>query len=325
VGLEALIRRPPTSEEQQAHAGTAELQGALEAARQQFFATVKDIRPQLHRFCTRMSGSVLDGEDLVQETLAQAFYSFGSLKDARRLEPWLFRIAHNKCLDFLRGEKRQREILVPYDDEALERGPDGTDVPAEPIDEALATLVVGLPPMERACVLLKDVLDYRLAEIADVVDSTLAGVKAALHRGRVKLRQLNRTPPPSTVLDREERRLLDEYLACFNRRDWDELRRLIRADARVEVVGVTEFKLLDVGTPYFRNYSALLWEWKLSLARVDGEPMIVHWKKVGTEWRPHAAVRLWWQGGKVARIKDYVHVDYLLRDAHTEEDETASE
>ena len=53
--------------------------------------------------------------------------------------------------------------------------------------------------------------------------------------------------------------------------------------------------------------------------------MIVHWKKVGTEWRPHAAVRLWWQGGTVVRIKDYAHVDYLLRDAHTEANETASE
>src|SRR2546427_11145334 len=95
--------------EQPARVGTADLQGTLEDARKRFLAAVKDMRPRLHRFCTRMCGSVLDGEDLVQETLAQAFYSLSSLKDESRLEPWLFRIAHNKCVDFLRREEGQQE------------------------------------------------------------------------------------------------------------------------------------------------------------------------------------------------------------------------
>ncbi len=67
--------------------------------------------------------------------------------------------------------------------------------------------------------------------------------------------------------------------------------------------------------------AGLPWDWKLSLARVDCEPVIVHWKKVGADWRPHMAIRLWGQRGKVVRIKDYAHVHYLLRDAHTEADE----
>jgi hypothetical protein len=75
---------------------------------------------------------------------------------------------------------------------------------------------------------------------------------------------------------------------------------------------------LKPDAPYFRNYSALRWEWKLSLARVDGEPLIVHWQKVGADWLPRAAVKLWWRDGKVARIRDYVHVDYLLRHARTD-------
>src|SRR6266576_292491 len=217
--------------EQPARVGTADLQGTLEDARKRFLAAVKDMRPRLHRFCTRMCGSVLDGEDLVQETLAQAFYSLSSLKDESRLEPWLFRIAHNKCVDFLRREKWQQEESVPYDDEGVSEHP--LD------DDALAMLVAELPPMERACVLLKDVLDYHLAEIADVVDSTLGGVKAALHRGRAKLRQLHRTRSP-VELDRDQRKLLDEYLACFTRRDWDALRCLIQSDARIATAGVTE-------------------------------------------------------------------------------------
>src|SRR5258706_87267 len=79
-----------------------------------------------------------------------------------------------------------------------------------PIEEALATLVGELPPKERAAVLLKDVLDYPLTEVADIADSTLGGVKAALHRGRAKLRAL-KTAPALTEFDTDQRRLFDAY------------------------------------------------------------------------------------------------------------------
>jgi RNA polymerase sigma-70 factor (ECF subfamily) len=304
--------------EQPAHTGTIGLQASLEETRRLFLAAVKEIRPRLHRFCTRMSGSALDGEDLVQETLAQALYSLSSLKDESRLESWLFRIAHNKCVDFLRRERSQREDTVPYDEIHDSGNSAESELFDEPVDGALTALVSALPPMERACVLLKDVLDYRLTEIAEIVDSTLGGVKAALHRGRTKLRELHQAPS-QVELDRQQRRLLEEYIECFNRRDWDALRRLIQADARVEIVGVTEVPALGVGAPYFGNYSALPWEWRLSLARVDGEPQIVHWRKIGTDWVPLSAIRLWWRDGKVTRIRDYVHVEYLLTHSHTEE------
>jgi RNA polymerase sigma-70 factor (ECF subfamily) len=143
----------------------------------------------------------------------------------------------------------------------------------------------------------------------------VGGVKAALHRGRAKLRALQEAPS-AVELDRRQRELLEAYADCFNRHDWDALRRLIEVDAMLEVVDAFVGKLEESG--YFGNYAALPWEWKLSLSRVDGEPVIVHWKKVGSDWRAHAAIRLWWQDGKVVRIKDYAHVDYLLRDAQTE-------
>ena len=264
-----------------------------------------------------MCGSVLDGEDVVQETLAQAFYQLGSLRDETRLEPWAFRIAHHKCVDFLRRERRQREDTVPYEDAYDPETPvDGDDL-GEPVDDALAALVGELPPKERAAVLLKDVLQYRLAEVAEVVDSTVGGVKAALHRGRAKLRALHETPSEAEV-DREQRKLLDAYLECFNRRDWDALRRLIQVDARIEIVDAAEETMLDVGRNYFGIYANLPWEWQFSLARVDGEPLIVHWRRVGAEWQPLTALKLWWRDGKVIRIKDYVHVHYMLQHARME-------
>ncbi len=236
---------PPIATGPLAPDNTADLQANLEDSKKRFLAAVKEIRPRLHRFCARMTGSVLDGEDLVQETLAQAFYYLSSLKDQSRLEPWLFRIAHNKCVDFLRRERRQGEDTVPYlDDHVPDDVPDDAEWD-EPVSDALAALVAELPPMERACVLLKDVLDYRLAEIAEVVESTVGGVKAALHRGRAKLRVLQQAHG-SVELDREQRALVDAYIERFNRRDWEGLRRLIQADARIEIVGVDRDQRRDL-------------------------------------------------------------------------------
>jgi RNA polymerase sigma-70 factor (ECF subfamily) len=301
--------------EQLAQGGSTELRASIEATRKQFLAAVKEVRPRLHRFCSRMCGSVLDGEDIVQETLADAFYRLPSLRDPSRLEPWLFRMAHNKCVDFLRRERRDREDTVPYGPEHdAELPADESATDDAPIDDALAALVGELPPKERASVLLKDVLQYRLSEVADVVDSTVGGVKAALHRGRAKLRALHELPS-QPALDRDRRALLDAYIECFNRRDWDALRRLIQVDARLEIVDAAEGTMLDVGVNYFGNYESLPWEWRLSLARVDGEPLIVHWRRIDGEWRATTAVRLWWEQGKVTRIRDYVHVEYLLQDS----------
>ena len=86
------------------------LKAGLDQTRQQFLQLVEDLRPQLHRFCTRMSGSALDGEDLVQETLAQAYFKLSLLEQSASLRAWIFSIAHRKCLDFLRSRKAQPEV-----------------------------------------------------------------------------------------------------------------------------------------------------------------------------------------------------------------------
>jgi RNA polymerase sigma-70 factor (ECF subfamily) len=252
-----------------------------------------------------MVGSVLDGEDLVQETLTEAFIHLSSLRDADRLEPWLFRIAHHKCVDFIRSERRQ--LLMDAPDEVTEQ--------SEPIDEPLAMFVGTLPPKERAAVLLKDVLDYHLDEVAEIIESTVGGVKAALHRGRAKLRATDPNSAPAVVLDVSQRALLDAYVDRFNRHDWDGLRALIQADARLELVGVAAGTMLDIGKNYFSNYTQLPVEWRFSVDLVDGELTAVHWRYLGDVWRAWSAIRLWWQDGKVARIRDYGHVDYLLAQA----------
>ena len=152
-----------------------------------------------------------------------------------------------------------------------------------------------------------------IAEVADIVDSTVGGVKAALHRARTKLTTM-KAAPPVAVMDGEQRRLFEAYAEVFKRRDWDALKQLVRADARLEIVGAAEGIMSGLGATYSTNYTALKWEWRLSPGVVDGVPVIVHWRRDGNTWRPHAAIRLWWRDCAVVRIRDYIHVDYLLTD-----------
>ena len=163
---------------------TAPDRGTFDARYLAFLTTVADLRPSLHRYCARMTGSVADGEDVVQEALFDAYRRLESFDDSRRLEPWLFRIAHNRCVDLLRrrGAREDAESEADVPDAVW---PD--DPPGPALGRAVEHLVLTLPPMERACVLLKDVLDHSLEEIAELTGSTVGGVKAALHRGRAKL------------------------------------------------------------------------------------------------------------------------------------------
>jgi RNA polymerase sigma-70 factor (ECF subfamily) len=293
---------------------TPDVRDAVLQSRKQFVAAASAVRPRLHRFCARMCGSSLDGEDLVQEALAEAFYNLPSLKDAARFEPWLFRIAYHKCIDFLRRERGRDDVSFDEEhDQPADANGYGDALSDTPIDDALAALVRALPPKERASVFLKDVLDYPIAEVADIVDSTVGGVKAALHRARAKLRAM-KAAPVVAEMDREQRRLFEAYAEVFNRRDWDALKQLVRADARLEIVGAAEGIMSGLGATYSTNYTTLKWEWRLAPAIVDDVPVILHWRRDGDAWRPHAAIRLWWRDGTVVRIRDYIHVDYLLTD-----------
>jgi RNA polymerase sigma factor (sigma-70 family) len=158
--------------------------GRFDAQYRAFLETVTHVRGDLHRYCARMTGSVFDGEDVAQEALFEAYRNLDKFDESRPLKPWLFGIAHNRCIDFLRKRKVrvEAETALAIPDSVAPEHP--ASVVVRP---ALERLVTSLPPMERACVLLKDVFDYSLEEIADLLGSTVGGVKSALNRGRTKL------------------------------------------------------------------------------------------------------------------------------------------
>jgi RNA polymerase sigma-70 factor (ECF subfamily) len=204
--------------------------GRFEARYLAFLETVAHIRPRLHRYCARMTGSAFDGEDVVQDALFDAYRKLDSYDESRPLAPWLFRIAHHRAIDHLRrrGVREAAESMAAGSDIVEADRPVSDDV-----RQAMDRLVGHLPPKERACVLLKDVFDYSLEETADLVDSSVGGVKAALHRGRRKLERLAAQPVSPAPVATSTLQLAQRYADGFNRRAWDELRGLIRADARI--------------------------------------------------------------------------------------------
>jgi RNA polymerase sigma-70 factor (ECF subfamily) len=255
-----------------------------------------------------MTGSVMDGEDIVQDALFQAYRRLDTFDNSRPLAPWLFRIAHNQCIDFL----RHREVRQTAEAAAAE--PDLVEAadPVGPIvGRAIEHLVLALPPKERACVLLKDVFDYSLEEIAELVDSTVGGVKAALNRGRSKLAVLSEPSTRTARANPEISRLLHLYVERFNRRDWDGLRELITADARLLVADRFFGPLTDA--PYFSRYERLTTLWRMAAGEVDGQMAVVALRQEDGVWTPYSIVRVQTAGGLIKHVVDYWHCPWVLR------------
>jgi len=283
--------------------------GPFEARYLAFLETVSTLRPSSHRYCARMTGSVMDGEDVVQETLFEAYRKLDKFDESRPLKPWLFRIAHNRCIDCLRRrgvrDEADAAVAVP---ESIE--------PAEPVlgtGKAVEHLVLMLPPKERACVLLKDVFDYSLEEIAELVDSTVGGVKAALNRARTKLADSPPREKPTRSTSPELKRVMQLYVERFNRRDWDGVRELVSADARLNIAERFAGKFSEA--PYFFNYERWPVPWKLALGEVDGEPMVIILERGADTWTARSAIRFDMIGQRIERIVDYVHCPWVIQAA----------
>jgi RNA polymerase sigma-70 factor (ECF subfamily) len=290
----------------------------LQAAREHFLQLVDEIRPDLHRYCARMIGSVADGEDIVQDTLARAYYELSALKELPALRSWLFRIAHNRALDKLRGSDRR--MTRPLEDLGEAVTDDIADLDAalsrEQAVHAAISRFLELVPLQRSCVILKDVLDYSLSEIAALLDISVPAVKSSLHRGRVRLRELSEQPEDGEPRRRAVSSALARYAALFNARDWEAIRAMLVEDVRLDVVSAVTRTGRDKVGLYFTNYDGLK-GWRAVPGWLDGREVLVVFRSA-QDARPRYFVELGFRDGQIASIRDFFHVPYIAQDARIE-------
>jgi RNA polymerase sigma-70 factor (ECF subfamily) len=272
-----------------------------------------ELRPKLHRYCARMVGSVIDGEDVVQDALVKAVQSFGAAGPIGNPEGWLFRVAHNTALDFLRRRNRQEGVRSGEEVDMIAD-------PAEPVESRQAAAAslrtfMRLPVAQRSSVILMDVLGCSLQEICAVMDCSLPAVKAALHRGRVRLSELAGEPDdaPSPVLSQADRARLLAYVDHFNARDFDAIRDMIADDVRLELVNKTRLSGKAEVSRYFGNYSKVH-DWHLVPGLVEGLPAILVFDPDKPSARPAYFMLLQWSADKVAAIRDFRHASYVADD-----------
>ena len=272
------------------------------------------MRPRLHRYCARMTGSVIDGEDLLQDALLKAVEAFHAAGPLHHPEGWLFRIAHNTALDFLRRKSRQAAI---FSEAELDMIADELDaVTSRQIASASLRTFMRLPETQRACVILSDVLGCSLNEVCDVMEASLPAVKAALHRGRAQLRKIAFEPEeaPQPKLSENERAQLAAYVAHFNARDFDAIRAMIGDDVRLDLVNKTRMRGKAEVARYFGNYSGA-GDWRLMVGLVEGRPAILVFDPDASDAPPKYFMLLGWDGGKVATIRDFRYAPYIIEGA----------
>jgi RNA polymerase sigma-70 factor (ECF subfamily) len=288
--------------------------GPTTARHAQLLALADELRPELHRYCARLMGSVIDGEDVVQDTFTRAVAALAELEEDAPMRAWLFRIAHNRALDLLRGRAaRTTEPIEAASEVADPASPDPVEMLMR--QEAVKTAVsrfAELPTLQRSVVILKDVLDEQLSEIAALLDLTVDAVKGHLARGRARLREINAQAATLTEA-RPVSAAVTRYVTLFNRRDWDGLRALLADDVKlVQSTYPPRAGAADVGM-FFGIYSRSA-PVRLAAAWLDGREVIAVYED------PHAvkpSYLMWleWRDGRISFIRDYKYVRYVIDDA----------
>ena len=285
-----------------------------EEARAAFDKSLGELRPKLHRYCARMTGSVIDGEDVVQDALVKAINAFPNAGSIADIDGWLFRIAHNAALDFLR---RRRCYEAIHADEEMEM----IAALTSPVSDHQATAAslrtfMRLPVAQRSCVILMDVLGYSLDEISRVTGTSVPAVKAALNRGRTRLRELTNEPEdlPIPARAEPERLLLAKYVDRFNARDFDAVRNMLADEVRLELVNRTRMNGKGEVGRYFHNYSDVD-DWRFVPGFVDRRLALLVFNPRDPSAAPAYFVLLEWAGDKLTNIRDFRHALYAIEGA----------
>lgn len=272
------------------------------------------LRPALHRYAARMVGSVLDGEDIVQEAVARAIGALDRTPPEGDAAPWLFRITHNAAIDFLRSRERTSAERELADDDMVS---DADDAARRLATRAAMSVFMRLSPSQRGAVILKDVLGYSNEEVAVILGTTLAASKAALYRGRAQLR-LHAEAAPEVISkpNADELARLQTYVDRFNDRDFDAIRAMLADDVRFDLVARMQGGRSSFET-YFSRYTEMS-AWRLNAGRIDGRLAAIVSNPAGPQRVPTNVIVVDWADDAIVRLRDFYHAQYVLDGAAVE-------
>jgi RNA polymerase sigma-70 factor, ECF subfamily len=297
---------------------------------QRFLDAFEPHRPELYRYCRHLTRSPWDAEDLAQDVMARSFVTLGTRFHALpNPRAWLFRVASSLWIDRMRRQRRERDVL------ALP----APDAPAEDVRaarEAAGTVIGELSPQERAAVVLKDVFDFSLSEIATALSTSVGAIKDALHRGRRKLAE----PRPEAPTKAPSTSVLDAFCAALNARDLPALTALLLDDAVTEIVGmVTEYGKAEPADPrtgsFAHGMSAItrtetggvaeryLTDYLGGPPRCEvrwyrGEPLLLFWFDHVDGPAVRTILTVETEGDRIGRTRNYFFLNHVIADVCTE-------
>ena len=281
-----------------------------------YLSALDDFRPALFRYCRSLTGNVWDAEDLVQETLEKGFARLGSVTyGIDNPRGYVLRIASNLWLTQLR-RRRVAESASERLEAPEARSPSPED--AAGVRDAGAALLQ-LAPQERAAILLKEIFDMTLEEIAQVLATSVGAIKAALHRGRARLRETNSAGAPRSM---PARAVLDRFVERYNARDRDGLLALLLDSASIEMPGV-DFEAgrdtfarkhgwltHNLVSPFDGQPTDAVWE----TAEFQGEPIVLVSYPRGGALRVGSVMRFETDGEAIAHVRVYAMCPDAVRE-----------
>lgn len=264
------------------------------------------LRPRLHRYCARMTGSAISGEDVLQDTLVKALHARAQGTEVDNLEGWLFRIAHNASLDFLRASSRN--MIVPLT-EYVEAVP----MTEEDIVAVSFQTFLQLPELQRCAVILKDVLGHSVEEVAGIAECSPAAAKSALQRGRVALRQLAQAREDTRLplMPEQDRRKIATFVQLFQTGDFDAIRTMLADDVKLDLVNRLRWQGREKVVPYFTRYGEVA-KWRFALGGVEGRPAMLVFDSTGPMDKPSHFVLVDWRENEIVGIRDFLFTPYIL-------------
>jgi len=302
-----------------------------------FRELIEPYRRELQAHCYRILGSVEDAEDVLQEALLAAWRSIGRF-DGQSLRAWLYRIATNRCLNYLRGQSRRPQSAGLPDDGASGAGLGGSGEPwwLQPYPDDLGDLTPGpearydaresialsfvaglqhLPPQQRAVLVLRDVLGFPAAEAAGILGTTQTAVNSALIRARAGLRPDSDPHDVPIPKSPAEAAVVDRFVSAFERFDLDELVALLTADARLTMPPEPAEHRGPLAIAGFLVGSHRGQDIRLFPTRANGQPALVLYLPDPSApiWRASGLIVLTLEGDQIRALTRFGNLGLLAR------------